>query len=43
MEVRAFIKKEVLRLKAKKELTSVDASEVDAIIKIIEYEKKTKP
>lgn len=43
MEVRAFIKKEVLRLKAKKELTSVDASEVDAIIKIIEYEKKTNP
>lgn len=40
LEVKAFIKKEVLRLTAKKELTPEDASEIDAICKIKEYEKR---
>lgn len=40
MEVKAFIKKEVLRLTAKMELTPEDATEIDAICKITEYEKR---
>lgn len=34
-EVKAFIKMEVLRLKAKNTITSEDASEIDAIIKLL--------
>lgn len=41
-EVKAFIKKEVLRLKAKEKLTSEDATEIDSIIKLVEYEKRMK-
>lgn len=41
-EVRAFIKKEVLRLKAKERLTSEDATEIDSIKKLIDYEKTLK-
>lgn len=38
-EVKAFIKKEVLRLLAKDKLSSEDATEVDSIKKLIDYEK----
>lgn len=38
-EVKAFIKKEVLRLKAKEVLTPEDATEIDSIIKLVEFEK----
>ena len=41
-EVKAFIKKEVLRLKDKKELTPQDATEIDSIRKLISYESKLK-
>lgn len=41
-EVKAFIKKEVLRLKAKEKLTSEDATEIDSIIKLVEYERRMK-
>ena len=37
-EVKAFIKKEVLRLSLKEELSSEDATENDSIAKLIEYE-----
>lgn len=40
IEVKAFIRKEMLRLIAKKELTPTDATEIDSIIKLIEFEKK---
>lgn len=40
IEVRAFVKKEVLRLTAKEKLTSEDAAEIDAIAKLVEYWKK---
>lgn len=40
MEVKAFIKKEVLRLKAKEKLTSKDATEIDSIKKLIDYNKR---
>jgi radical SAM protein with 4Fe4S-binding SPASM domain len=39
LEVKAFIKKEVLRLTAKNHLTPNDALEIDSIKKLIEYEK----
>ena len=39
-EVKAFIKKEVMRLRTKETLTPEDATEVDAITKLIEYWKK---
>lgn len=42
LEVKAFIKKEVLRLKAKEHLTSRDATEIDSIRKLVEYEKLKK-
>lgn len=38
LEVKAFIKKEVQRLTAKETLTSEDATEIDAIKKLLEYE-----
>ncbi len=38
LEVKAFIKKEVQRLTAKKNLTPEDATEIDAIKKLLEYE-----
>ena len=38
LEVKAFIKKEVLRLKAKEHLTSRDVIEIDSIKKLVEYE-----
>lgn len=38
LEVKAFIKKEVQRLTAKEELTPEDATEIDAIKKLLEYE-----
>lgn len=38
-EVRAFIKKEVMRLRKKKELTAEDATEIDSIVKLIRYNK----
>lgn len=41
-EVRACIKKEVLRLKAQKYISPEDATEIDSIQKLIEYEKKQK-
>ncbi len=41
-EVRAFIKLEVLRLKGKKQLTSEDATKIDAIKKLLEYNKMQK-
>lgn len=37
-EVKAFIKKEVMRLTAKKVLTPEDATEIDAIKTLVEYE-----
>lgn len=40
MEVKAFIKKEVLRLKAKEKLTPEDATEIDSIRKLIDYNKR---
>lgn len=40
MEVKAFIKKEVLRLKAKEKLTPEDATEIDSIKKLIDYNKR---
>ena len=42
MEFKAFIKKEVLRLKAKEKLTPEDATEIDSIKQLIEYSKKQK-
>ena len=42
MEVKAFIKKEVLRLKAKKQLTPEDATEIDSIKKLVDYNKQQK-
>lgn len=39
-EVKAFIKKEVLRLTAKETLTSEDATEIDSIKKLIDFEKQ---
>lgn len=42
LEVKAFIKKEVLRLTAKNHLTPNDALEIDSIKKLIEYEKSKK-
>lgn len=41
-EVRAFIKKEVLRLKEKRHLSSDDATEIDSICRLVEYEKTRK-
>lgn len=41
-EVKAFIKKEVLRLKAKEVLTPKDATEIDSIKKLIDFEKSRK-
>ena len=41
MEVRAFIKKEVARLKKKDILDSVDATIIDCIKEIVKYEKQT--
>lgn len=38
-EVKAFIRKEVLRLTAKETLTSDDATEIDSIKKLIDFEK----
>ena len=37
-EVRAFLKKEIQRLKGKTSLTSIDATEIDSIRKVYEYE-----
>lgn len=39
VEVKAFIKKEVQRLLSKASLSSVEAAEVDAIKKLLDYEK----
>ena len=39
-EVKAYIKKEVIRLKAKDKLTPEDASEIDSIRKLVEFERK---
>ena len=39
LEVKAYIKKEILRLKAKTELTPEDAVLIDSIRKIANYEK----
>lgn len=39
-EVRACIKKEVVRLKDEKMITSEDATLIDSIQKLIEYERK---
>lgn len=41
-EVKAYIKKEVLRLTAKKELTPKDATEIDSIKKLVDYQKAHK-
>ncbi len=41
-EVRAFLKKEIMRLVSKERLTSEDASEIDNIRKIFDYEKTYK-
>ena len=41
-EVRAFIKKEVLRLSKKETLTPADATEIDSIKKLIDFEKSRK-
>lgn len=38
-EVKAYLKKEVMRLTAKKDLTPQDATEIDNIVKLIEYKK----
>lgn len=40
-EVKAYIKKEVLRLQTKQHLTPEDATEIDSIKKIIDYEKSS--
>ena len=37
-EVRAFIKKEVLRLQAKQYLTPEDAAEIDSIRKLLNHQ-----
>ena len=37
LEVKAFIKKEVQRLTAKEKITPEDATEIDAIKKLLEY------
>ena len=42
-EVRAFIKKEILRLKAKGKLSPEDTTEIDSIKKLIKYEKCHNP
>lgn len=42
LEVKAFIKKEILRLTAKEKLTGKDALEIDSIKKLIEYQKTLK-
>ena len=42
VEVKAFIKKEVQRLSAKANLTPIEASEVDAIKKLLDYENRIK-
>ena len=39
LEVKAFIKKEVARLKSKAILSSEDAREIDSIKKIVEFNK----
>lgn len=39
MEVKAFIKMEVERLKKKDKLTPVDAAEIDAIVKLVDFIK----
>lgn len=39
IEVEAFIRKELMRLTAKKELTPEDATEIDSIKKLVDYEK----
>ena len=39
-EVKAFIKMEVMRLKAKDKILPKDATEIDSIRKLVEYEKK---
>lgn len=41
-EVKAYIKKEVLRLKTKDVLTPHDATEIDAIKKLVDYEKRSR-
>ena len=41
-EVKAFIKMEILRLQAKQDLTPEDATEIDNIRKLVEYEKRQK-
>lgn len=38
-EVKAYIKKEVIRLKAKDKLTAEDATEIDSIRKLVEFER----
>lgn len=38
LEVKAFIKKEVQRLAAKEKITPEDATEIDAIKQLLEYE-----
>ena len=38
LEVKAFIKKEVQRLTAKEKITPEDATEIDAIKQLLEYE-----
>lgn len=40
MEVRAFIKREVARLSAKEHILPEDALQIDAICKILEYERR---
>lgn len=40
LEVKAFIKKEVLRLQSKNNLTSTDATEIDSIRKLLLFEKE---
>ena len=39
LEVKAYIKKEILRLKLKPELTPEDALLIDSIRKLVDYEK----
>lgn len=41
-EVRAFLKKEIMRLKSKDKLTAKDASDIENIRKIFDYEKTHK-
>lgn len=40
MDVRAFIKREVMRLSSKDNISPEDALEIDAICKLLEYEKR---